>query len=64
LRLLLAVKALVSLVTVWGASELLVQTTCPPLGTVMVEGWKEYLLLFSTILTWTTCVGVVVVAVG
>lgn len=49
-----AVKAPVSLVTVWGASLTFVQTTCVPALIVKVAGEKEYFSLFSTILTFAT----------
>jgi hypothetical protein len=44
----------VSLVTVWGASEVLSQTTCVPTLIVSVDGWKEYFSFASTIFTVTT----------
>src|SRR5258708_7796407 len=58
-----------SLVTVCGASVVLVQTTCVPTLIVSVAGLKAYLSLASTIFTWTTVgvglgVGCAVVAVG
>ncbi len=44
----------VSLVTVWGASEVLSQTTCVPALIESVAGWKEYIPFASTIFTVTT----------
>lgn len=44
----------VSLVTVWGASEVLSHTTCVPTVIVSVAGWKEYCSFASTIFTVTT----------
>jgi len=44
----------ISLVTVWGASELFSHTTCVPILTVSVAGWKEYISFFSTIFTMIT----------
>jgi len=44
----------VSLVTVWGASEVLSHTTCVPTLIVSVAGWKEYFSFASTIFTVTT----------
>ena len=44
----------VSLVTVWGASEVLSHTTCVPILIVSVAGWKEYFSFASTIFTVTT----------
>jgi len=55
-----------SLVTVCGASLVLVHTTCVPVLIVNVAGSNMYLSFFSTIFTLTTAVGVLdaVVAVG
>ena len=51
----------VSLVTVWGASEVLSHSTCVPALIESVAGWKEYLPFVSTIFTMTPVeVGVVV----
>jgi hypothetical protein len=44
----------VSLVTVWGASEVLSHTTCVPTLIVSVAGWNEYFSFASTIFTITT----------
>lgn len=54
-----AVKAPLSLVTVWGASLTFVQTTCVPALMVKLAGEKEYFSSFSTIETFAT-VGVAV----
>jgi len=51
-------KAFVSLVTVCGASDMLVQTTCVPFGIDSVAGSKEYFPLFSTIFTFITAADV------
>jgi hypothetical protein len=59
----LPVKALLSLVTVCGASDMFVHTISAPLGIVTDAGWNEYFPLFSTILICTVCVGVDEVAV-
>ena len=44
----------VSLVTVWGASEVLSHSTSVPALMVSVAGWKEYIPFCSTILTVAT----------
>jgi hypothetical protein len=44
----------VSLVTVWGASEVLSHTTSVPTLIVSVAGWKEYTPFVSTIFTIIT----------
>lgn len=43
-----------SLVTVWGASEVLSHTTCVPTLIDSVAGWKKYFSFASTIFTVTT----------
>src|SRR5579875_552483 len=63
MKVLLPVKALLSLVTVCGASDMFVQTISAPLGIVTEAGWNEYLLFFSTILICTVCTGADVLAV-
>src|SRR5260370_40951339 len=44
----------VSLVTVWGASEVFSHSTCIPTLMESVAGWKEYFPFCSTIFTLTT----------
>ena len=54
----------VSLVTVWGASEVLSHSTCVPILIDSVAGWKAYFPFTSTILTVTTVAFAVGVGLG